>query len=114
MDTFLSLDYNTKHDLISNIVKIHEESIVEASTLGIDIVLPFIGRLTIKEGKLIYENVLKDFLRDNDLFVHELTDEHRTALIGIMKEKMMERKINNKAIPTETRVLSFDMKVINK
>jgi hypothetical protein len=114
MDTFLIYDYNTRCDIISNIISIHEESMIESSKESIDLGLPFIGRLTIKQGRLIYDEVVKDYLKDNNLqSKKELTSEDRDNLASTMKVKMFAKQQKTAQIPTETRVLQFNIKVIN-
>jgi len=67
MDAFLSLDYNSKFDLISKVIDTHEASMIEYAKLGVDIQLPGIGRLAIKQGKLVYNEVLKEYKEDNNI-----------------------------------------------
>lgn len=114
MDTFLCFDYNTRCDIISNIISIHEESMIEYSKESIDLGLPFIGRLTIKQGRLIYEEVVKDYLKDNNLeHKNELIEKDRDCIANIMKVKMFAKKQETRQIATETRVFQFNRKVIN-
>ena len=114
MDTFLSLNYNDRHDVISTIITIHEETISEVSEDGIEVTLPYIGRLTIKEGKLIYEKILKEYLDENDLYKHELTNIDRTNITNTIRKEMLKRKLSNRELPNETKVLTFNPKFINK
>ena len=114
MGTFLSLDYNTKFDLISHIVDIHEESIREAGRLEVDIALPFIGRLAIKKGKVIYDKIVDAYLKENGLSSkNELKDSDRDNIITQIRKEMLINKLENSQIATETRVFTFKRKVIN-
>jgi len=111
MDTFLNLDYNSKFDIIHHIIEIHEESMIEVSEEGIPIQLPFIGRLLIKEGKILYNEILEQYLIDNNIkSKKDLTDEDKINIMLIMKKSKLAKTLANKALPVETKVLTFKMK----
>lgn len=112
MDIFLNLEPNAKFELINKIIEIHEEAAVEYAKHGVDILLPSIGRLAIKKGKLIYNGVLKDYLEDNHIDnLTSLTEDDRDEITKIMKDRMLQKKLNNKQILNEIRVLTFKPKI---
>jgi len=111
MDAFLSLDYNSKFDLISKVIDTHEASMIEYAKLGVDIQLPGIGRLAIKQGKLVYNEVLKEYKEDNNIESNkDLTNDNKDDIASIMRDRMLQRKLQNKQIINEIRVLTFKMK----
>ena len=94
MDAFLSLDYNSKFDLISKVIDTHEASMI-----------------AIKQGKLVYNEVLKDYKEDNNIESNkDLTSDNKDDIASIMRDRMLQRKLQNKQIINEIRVLTFKMK----
>lgn len=111
MGAFLNLDYNTKFDIIHTIIENHEESMIKVSDNGIPIKLPFIGRLLIKEGKVLYNEIVEEYIRDNNLSSKkELTSEDNLNITNIIKSKKLALNLSKPSNMVETKVLTFKLK----
>lgn len=111
MGAFLGLDYNTKFDIIHTIIENHEESMIDVSEEGIPIQLPFIGRLLIKEGKILYNDIVEEYLQDNNLSSkRELTDDDKLNIINLLKSKKLSLNLDKPSKMVETKVLTFKLK----
>ena len=111
MDTFLNLDYNDKFDIIHHIIEIHEETIAEVSELGIPIQLPAIGRLMVKEGKILYNEILDQYLIDNNIETKiDLTEQDKSNIADIMRKAKLAQNLDNKQLAVETKVMTFKLK----
>lgn len=111
MGTFLNLDYNNKFDILHTIIEFHEESMIVASEEGKALQLPFIGRLVIKQGKILYNNVVDEYIEDNELTSKkDLTDEDRLNIANIVRKRKLEENLSKSKNIVETRVLTFKLK----
>lgn len=111
MGTFLNLDYNNKFDILHTIIELHEESMIVASEEGKALQLPFIGRLVIKQGKILYNNIVDEYIEDNELTSKkDLTDEDRLNIANIVRKRKLEENLSKSKNIVETRVLTFKLK----
>lgn len=111
MDTFLNLDYNTRFDVLHTIIETHEEGIIEATEEGKFIQLPFIGRLIIKDGKVLYNEIVEQYLLDNNLkSKKDLDDNDRLNIIMLMKKGKLEHNLLKDKHLVETSVRTFKLK----